>query len=310
MQWLKPLCTQATRPYCSVDTLWFEQGLGDQIIQLAAVLQIGPSAFSPDMIIAHPAIQDIIRALDLWPNAELLLDIGTASKTVSHVARAQYGNVLGLINLWAELVIDHGFSFETDATDAIRKQFIGTPRHHPETILRVGVAWSGNRNHTNDEARSIPDDVFHDALSRLYTLLEESHPGIELQVVNLNKDAALDADYLGSWAFNVGSDAGVLEILQQMDRCDVIFTVDTAAAHLAGLIGHERTYVLHGNPAEWRWTVLGLDKIGERDRLTEIDYTPWRKLKHTFGYVRRTAGELAEFMATDARNLLDGVIPF
>lgn len=109
-------------------------------------------------------------------------------------------------------------------------------RNLPDTI---GIAWSGNRSHGRDKHRSL--DV-----ERFVALLEGK--GRELYSVQsgeMNEAAAcgVTTKFYKDFA----------ETASWMQRFDHIVTVDTAAAHLAGVIGHRSAHVLVPYSSDWRW---------------------------------------------------------
>jgi Tfp pilus assembly protein PilF len=108
----------------------------------------------------------------------------------------------------------------------------------------VGLAWAGNPGHANDHNRSI-------ALRHLLPLLRM--PGIRF--VSLQHELrAGDAQLLdqanvlriGERVANFADTAAVVSCL------DVVITVDTAIAHLAGALG-KPTWVLLPFSPDWRW---------------------------------------------------------
>lgn len=111
--------------------------------------------------------------------------------------------------------------------------------------LRVGLAWSGSLGQVNNNNRAV-------RLSELAPLLEMR----ELQCFSLQKGdcgAFTDVqpsgerlvDLTGEWRDFTDS-AGLIENL------DLVITVDTSIAHLAGALGKECWVMLAPN-ADWRW---------------------------------------------------------
>jgi len=120
-------------------------------------------------------------------------------------------------------------------------------------IPRIALAWSGNPSHDNDRNRSI-------ALRRLAPLLENSPASfISIQRDLRDEDAQVLAASritpIGDQLEDFADTAAVLAL------CDLVITVDTAAAHLAGAMGRP-VFVLVPFAPDWRWTLTG-------------DTTPW-----------------------------------
>jgi tetratricopeptide (TPR) repeat protein len=127
---------------------------------------------------------------------------------------------------------------------------------------RVAIAWSGNPAHDNDRNRSLP----FGALASLFPppnpppLAGEARVAatptfISIQRDLRNEDAArLVAErhltHLGGQLDDFSDTAAVLAL------CDLVITVDTAPAHLAGAMGRP-VWVLVPFAPDWRWTLEG-----------------------------------------------------
>lgn len=102
--------------------------------------------------------------------------------------------------------------------------------------FRVGLCWQGNKAHARDSFRSI-------AFKELAPLLEVE--GVEF--VSLQQgDTESGLEPVGNRCYDL-HDLGV-----EMHRLDLVITVDTATAHLAGALGIP-TWLLLGKPSDWRW---------------------------------------------------------
>ncbi|HXX03701.1 MAG TPA: tetratricopeptide repeat-containing glycosyltransferase family protein, partial [Xanthobacteraceae bacterium] len=118
------------------------------------------------------------------------------------------------------------------------------PRFPDNGRLRIGLCWAGNPDHLNDRNRSMP-------LERLIKML--SMPGLDLvsvQKVVSEADAAILRDYgvvqLGQQFADFSDTAAVVAML------DLLITVDTSVAHLAGAMGKAVALLLPLSP-DWRW---------------------------------------------------------
>jgi tetratricopeptide (TPR) repeat protein len=112
---------------------------------------------------------------------------------------------------------------------------------------KVGIAWAGNPLHSNDSRRSLP----YAALQRLL-----SAPGI--QFVNLQLGPRADEAGLAALPLPL-TDYG--ETAALIANLDLVVTVDTSVAHVAGAMG-TRCWVMLPFAPDWRW------------RLNRED-TPW-----------------------------------
>lgn len=112
--------------------------------------------------------------------------------------------------------------------------------------LRVGVCWAGNPNHRRDLQRSCP----YDAISTLFDV-----DGIDfysLQVGDAAEHAANDprivdlSDKIDDFADTAGL----------VDQMDLVISVDSAVAHIAGALDRPCWVLLH-SVADWRWGQSG-----------------------------------------------------
>jgi Tfp pilus assembly protein PilF len=115
----------------------------------------------------------------------------------------------------------------------------------PRRRLRVGLFWAGRPTHPNDRRRSL-------RLAQLAPLTSQGDIDfISLQKQMPPQDAATVAALpnlrdVGPQLENFSTTAAVLANL------DLLVTVDSAVAHLAGALGRP-VCVLIGAPADWRW---------------------------------------------------------
>lgn len=108
---------------------------------------------------------------------------------------------------------------------------------------RIGLAWSGNCTHKNDHNRSL-------ALRDLLACLPSGCDYFVLQKDLRDGDAALlAAAGIASFGESLGdfSDTAAL-----CDLMDVVISVDTSVAHLAGALG-KPTWILLPYVPDWRW---------------------------------------------------------
>jgi Flp pilus assembly protein TadD len=109
---------------------------------------------------------------------------------------------------------------------------------------RIGVVWAGNPNHHNDRNRSIPMEEF----KTLFTA-KAKVSWISLQVGERASDVTEVSCAVFSWPdelVDFAETAGLIENL------DLVITVDSAVAHLAGAMG-KMTWLLLPFAPDWRW---------------------------------------------------------
>ena len=105
---------------------------------------------------------------------------------------------------------------------------------------RVGLVWQGNPKHRHDALRSLPPELLR-PLGGI--------PGLAwfgLQVGG-NGDAPIEG--LVDLSPHLGDFADTAHALESLD---ILVSVDTAAAHLAGAMGRPVLLLLHQN-SDWRW---------------------------------------------------------
>jgi tetratricopeptide (TPR) repeat protein len=119
--------------------------------------------------------------------------------------------------------------------------------HRPRgTRLAVGFCWAGNPKNVHDKLRSATPDVFVEALAL---------PGVELYALQVGADS-IDSALVG--------DAGLAQNLSPLIRdfgdtaaliaqLDVVVSVDTAVAHLAGAMGKPCHILIPYGAVDWRW---------------------------------------------------------
>ncbi|HXE55992.1 MAG TPA: glycosyltransferase family 9 protein, partial [Tepidisphaeraceae bacterium] len=109
--------------------------------------------------------------------------------------------------------------------------------------LKVGLCWAGNAGLKEDAKRSMD-------LSRLAPLA--SVPGVRfysLQKGEAAKQSAPPAMELVDWTAELTDFADTAALIQNLD---LVISVDTAVAHLAGAMARP-VWVLHRFSPDWRW---------------------------------------------------------
>ncbi|HUN95713.1 MAG TPA: tetratricopeptide repeat-containing glycosyltransferase family protein [Bradyrhizobium sp.] len=157
------------------------------------------------------------------------------------------------------------------------------PRHK----LRVGLVWSGNPKHKNDHNRSI-------SFRRFLRLCD----GIEATFVSLQKEPRPDDKAALSERaeiIDLSADLTDFSDTAALVSClDLVITVDTSVAHLAGALGC-RTWILLPYTPDWRW-------------LLDRDDSPWYPTVRLFrqgetrqydDVLERTRAELQRLIAAE-----------
>jgi len=132
----------------------------------------------------------------------------------------------------------------------------------PKTRMRVGLCWSGRRDSWLNQHKAMP---FEDVVKMV-----EANPQYEW--INLQCDAAPEEEdrlqKLGVRMFpnSITSFAETAALIMHMD---VVISVDTAVAHLAGALGRPLWLMLNRYSTDWRW-------------LLDRDSSPWYSTARLF----------------------------
>lgn len=145
---------------------------------------------------------------------------------------------------------------------------------------RVGITWAGNPNHKNDRNRSIDSDLLREltgAGGTEWISLQKGHA----------PPASLEAWDAARVLTNFADTAGLIENL------DLVISVDTSVAHLAGALG-KPVWILLPYAPDWRWQLTG-------------SLTPWYSAARLFrqktrgdwaGLLREVVEELSRFRSS------------
>jgi Flp pilus assembly protein TadD len=147
-------------------------------------------------------------------------------------------------------------------------------------VFRIGLAWAGNPDHLQDHQRSIAFEKLQPLLGvenvRFYSLQVDRGSGRAM--APLEKAGVVDL---------TGQITDFADTAALMMHLDLVISVDTAAAHLAGALGRKVWTLLPYVP-DWRW---GLER----------EETPWYPTMRLFrqpavgdweAVIRRVAEEL------------------
>lgn len=118
---------------------------------------------------------------------------------------------------------------------------------------KIGVVWSGNPAYGNDQKRSI-------ALEKFSKICVAGAQYISLQKECRDEDKLVLTDhpnihFMGDDINDFSDTAAIIELM------DLVITVDTSVAHLAGALG-KQVWILIPFNSDWRWFIDG-------------DVTPW-----------------------------------
>ena len=109
---------------------------------------------------------------------------------------------------------------------------------------RIGLVWSGRREHQNDHNRSMPLSLLleHLPVGPQYVSLQQQVRNEDKETLESHPEIAHFGDELEDFA----ETAALCELM------DIVISVDTSIAHLSGALG-KSTWVMLPYIADWRW---------------------------------------------------------
>jgi hypothetical protein len=116
------------------------------------------------------------------------------------------------------------------------------PRNRP----RIGLAWSGSPQHKNDGKRSIPLRAL-----RPFLELDMAYHSLQKELRVDDRTALAEYTQIQSHAEELGDFADTAALIAEMD---LIITVDTAVAHLAGALG-KAVWIMLPYVPDFRWLI-------------------------------------------------------
>jgi len=212
--------------------LLHDHGFGDTIMLLRYV----------------PALQDMGADVQMMMPPELTrlaAQIGTVTANSLRVIDADYFCPMLLLMHWLKLTPESVTGAPYLGLNAMLRQRWEHRLVNSEQ-KRVGLAWSVGVNHDGDYPRSIPLAMFDRTLPR------------DVDLYSLQVQGGDEAQALGINVFPLEDFADLAALMSQLDE---IISVDTAALHLAGAIGHPRVFGLLSHWHSWRWLAPWYDNV-------------------------------------------------
>jgi tetratricopeptide (TPR) repeat protein len=234
----RPLWLGETPLGRSTILLHAEQGLGDTLM-FARYVGLLARAGAKVVLEVHPELKALMSRL-----AGAAAVIGLGEPRPAHDVHCPLGSLPLAFKTTPASVPDESPYLAADPARVAR--WSGRLAAHGSP--RVAVAWAGNAAHANDRNRSLPfaklAALWAREGARFVSLQRDLRPG--------------DAEALAS--------APVLNLGPELDdfddtaavvaQCDLVISVDTSVAHLAGALGRP-LWVLLPFSADWRWTAAG-----------------------------------------------------
>jgi tetratricopeptide (TPR) repeat protein len=113
----------------------------------------------------------------------------------------------------------------------------------PTTGLKVGLAWTGNPKHPKNRYRSVPLEL----LQNLFDV-----EGVHFFSLQMGEAAAELAAMKTRVVDLAPVTVDMADTAAQMEHLDLVITIDTSMAHLAGALGRP-LWVLLSHTPDWRW---------------------------------------------------------
>jgi tetratricopeptide (TPR) repeat protein len=218
--------------------VWTEQGFGDSLMMLRYVSLLRSAGAGAILIICEPPLARLAATM---PGVDRVISGG------DELSRADFDFQCPIMSLAHAFgtrrdSVPHEIPYlcvPQDLSNRWRRRFEGI------TIPKVGIAWAGSSLLEADAQRNIP-------LATLAPLLQVSG----VRFFSLQKsDGLRDRAELPllDW---MSECTDFMDTAALMENLDLVISVDTAVAHLAGALGKE-IWLLNRLESEWRW---GLDE--------------------------------------------------
>lgn len=261
--------------------VYFEQGLGDTLQFCRFVPRLADLG-AEVWLIVQPALKRLLESLD--PRVTVV----DGGKMPEMDYNAPLLSLPRLLQLHEEAQFG-GHAYLTPPTDALAHW---QTRLGPRLRPRIGLTWSGNAKHSNDHERSL-------ALAELLAVLPTGADYVVVQKDIRDEDAALlarqDSHRILQWPKQDFADTAAL-----CASLDLVISVDTSVAHLAGAVGCPLWVLLPHNP-DWRWL------LGRDDSPWYAGARLWRQPAH--GDWQRPLQALAQALLQAYPELQPAVLP-
>ena len=219
-----------------------EQGLGDTL-QFIRFLPRLVAAGSEVVLVTHERLFDLVRSLGIPLELRPMGKAGRVERIDGWCPLLSLPGALGLEG--RDLAAAPPGYIKADSARIASWAHLADPQ-----LLRVGIAWQGNRAAPVDRGRSAPLGAF----APLAAL-----PGVELVSLQRGDGAEqLSQAAFRRRVFDPGPDfdsgpQAFQDTAAVIMALDLVVTVDTSIAHLAGALGRPVWIALRRQGADWRW---------------------------------------------------------
>lgn len=213
-----------------------DQGLGDTL-QFARFLPLLAARGARIAVQVHPTLARLFRGL---PWVEFVAETGAPPPP--HDFRSPFASLPFAFGCSPGTIPDAGWLGQASWLRAENQEGPVAANRR----LRVGFCWAGNRRAPHDASRSLEP-----------TLLGSLAGLANLEAVSLQLGAG-PLRLAGGSALPAGPAEGsdFMDTALLVAGLDLVVSVDTSVAHLAGALG-KRTWVLLSTASDWRWMASG-----------------------------------------------------
>jgi len=207
--------------------VWSDQGLGDSLMTLRYLPLLKKKGFARVVVYGEPALQRIFRAVPGVDQVRSKQDPVPAGQYDWHCPNMSLPLAFGTR-------VD---SIPPNVAFQIPEKFAAVPQRG------IGLAWAGTKLNPKNAVRSVRLEQF----APFFDV-----PG--LNFVSLQKGDGSEELAASRWKIHdwMGECGDLLDTAALIRRLDLVITVDTAVAHLAGALG-KRVWMLNRYESEWRW---------------------------------------------------------
>jgi tetratricopeptide (TPR) repeat protein len=260
--------------------LWAEQGLGDTLMLLRYLPELRRQGAGQVLMFCQPHLVRLIEASGL---ADAVCSLAGQRSAFANSAQ-RYDLHCPLMSLPHRLG-STAANIPANPPLALPADLLASWQQRLALLVgrKVGLVWAGNPQLKKDALRSIP-------LAHFAVLAEV--PGLQLISLQKSEARAQIADSglpLHDWMDDC---TDMLDTAALISQLDLVISVDTSVAHLAGLLG-KPVWLLNRHESEWRWQLERSD-------------SPWYPSmrifrQHTVGDWRATLDEVRDGLLALAR---------
>ncbi len=254
--------------------LYAEQGLGDTLQFVRYVPMVAAKGAAIVLEVQASLVTLLKPVLDTWTN-------GYAEAGVGGVILAA-GDELPVFDAHCSLMslpAIFNTALNTIPSAAGYLQRALKPMTLKPRSLKVGIVWAGSPTHKRDHARSLPLAALRpllDVAGMHWVSLQKGPPSVQLSELSLDDPAFRRIEDQTAAFASYADTAAAVDVL------DLVISVDTSVAHLAGAMGKPVWVLLQQHLPDWRW-------------LLERKDSPWYRSARIFR--QQTAGDWAGVVA-------------